>query len=92
MRQIPLPTFYLDAYYYQVQGQLHITRQSYCLFAVWTESGLKVERIERDDDFWKSKMEEKLTKFYNNFFIIIIILFFYNSFIGHLELIILHDV
>lgn len=28
--------------------------------------GLVVERIERDDDFWKKKMESHLVKFYEN--------------------------
>lgn len=55
-------------YYYQVQGQLHITQRKYCLFAVWTSSTeeLYVENIERDEDFWKDKMYTKLRKFYFN--------------------------
>lgn len=27
-------------YYYQVQGQLHITDRKYCYFAVWTPKGI----------------------------------------------------
>lgn len=38
-------------YYYQVQGQLHITGKKYCLFVVWTPHGLSVEKIMRDDEF-----------------------------------------
>lgn len=53
-------------WYYQVQGQLHITKRSKCLFAVWSNenSPLKTEWINRDDEFWKEKMKEKLTSFY----------------------------
>lgn len=51
-------------YHYQVQGQLHVTKRNYCLFAVWTPLGIKVQRIERDDNFWHKEMLEKLTKFY----------------------------
>lgn len=28
-----------DNYYYQVQGQLHITRKMYCYFCIWTPKG-----------------------------------------------------
>ncbi|XP_072745827.1 uncharacterized protein [Anoplolepis gracilipes] len=41
-------------YYFQVQGQLHITQRKYCIFAVWTPFGLKYTFIERDDRFWES--------------------------------------
>lgn len=44
------------AYYFQVQGQLHITQRNYCIFAVWTPFGLKYTFVERDDRFWESKM------------------------------------
>lgn len=51
-------------YYYQVQGQLHITQRDYCIFAIWTPLGLKVETIVRDDIFWNENMEKKLVQFY----------------------------
>ncbi|XP_076280094.1 uncharacterized protein LOC143208964 [Lasioglossum baleicum] len=51
-------------YYYQVQGQLHITGRKYCLFGVWTKKGIKVIRVERDDVFWQLKMEPQLSRFY----------------------------
>ncbi|KAL4720785.1 hypothetical protein ACJJTC_015668 [Scirpophaga incertulas] len=53
-------------WYYQIQGQLHVTKRSKCLFAVWSNenSPLKTEIIKRDDIFWKEKMEKKLTTFY----------------------------
>lgn len=35
------------AYYYQVQGQLHITQRNCCIFAVWTPFGLKYTFVER---------------------------------------------
>lgn len=53
-------------YYYQVQGQLHVTRRRYCVFCLWTPLGMKIEKIQRDDEFWYSEMEEKLKAFYND--------------------------
>ncbi|CAD6223518.1 GSCOCG00011754001-RA-CDS, partial [Cotesia congregata] len=51
-------------YYYQVQGQLHITERNYCLFAIWTPLGLKHIKVLKDDTFWNNKMEIKLTRFF----------------------------
>lgn len=53
-------------YFYQVQGQLHITGREICLFGIWTSSHEKVTvlKIYRDDTFWKEKMESKLVLFY----------------------------
>lgn len=54
-------------WYYQVQGQLHITKRKKCFFVVWCGDGhdqMRVEEIERDDNFWKNEMEPKLLKFY----------------------------
>lgn len=51
-------------YYYQVQGQLHVTGRTFCYFVVWTTKGLVYEKIERDDQFWEREMELKLEKFY----------------------------
>lgn len=53
-------------YYFQMQGQLHVTRRIYCNFIVWTPKGMKIEKIERDDSFWSLKMVDKLTQFYMN--------------------------
>ncbi|XP_039290407.1 uncharacterized protein LOC111056373 [Nilaparvata lugens] len=51
-------------YYYQVQGQLNITNRQWCDFVVFTRKGeLFVERIERDQCFWR-KVLPKLKKFY----------------------------
>lgn len=53
-------------WYYQVQGQLHITKKYICLFAVWTgpDFPLKVVRVAKDDVFWEEKMFPKLSHFY----------------------------
>ena len=50
-------------YFYQVQGQLHITRREICYFVTWTPQGIAVEKIYRDDKFWE-KMFPKLKHFY----------------------------
>ncbi|XP_063215781.1 uncharacterized protein LOC134527223 [Bacillus rossius redtenbacheri] len=54
------------AYFYQVEGQLHISERKYCLFAVWTSERkkIKVMRVEKDDHFWKKEMEPYLTRFF----------------------------
>lgn len=53
-------------WYYQVQGQLHVTQKSKCLFAIWSGENfdIKTEIILKDDRFWQEKMEEKLRLFY----------------------------
>ncbi|KAL5237229.1 hypothetical protein ACI65C_004639 [Semiaphis heraclei] len=51
-------------YFYQVQGQLHISRKMYCYFCVWTPKGLMYEKIQRDDEFWENSMKLKLEHFY----------------------------
>ncbi|XP_053984288.1 uncharacterized protein LOC128879304 [Hylaeus volcanicus] len=53
-------------YYYQVQGQLHITYRQYCLFSLWTPKGVKIIKVSRNDQFWATQMEEKLKKFYED--------------------------
>lgn len=39
-------------------------KKNHCLFALWTPKGLKIERIEKDEEFWAKVMEQKLTDFY----------------------------
>lgn len=50
-------------YFYQVQGQLNITKKRYCIFVVWTPKGILFEKIEKDTGFWESILN-KLRKFY----------------------------
>jgi hypothetical protein len=54
---------------YQIQGQLEITDRKYCYFFVYTRKDYHCELILRDSDFWKSKMIEKLQKFYYSAFL-----------------------
>ena len=64
-------------YYYQVQGQLHVTCRTWCDFVVWTPLGVSpcpstspsytpitIERIYVDEDFWNTKIYPKLVDFY----------------------------
>lgn len=53
-------------WYFQVQGQLNVCQKNYCQFAVWTPKGIKIEKIERDEELWKNMMVEKLKYFYLN--------------------------
>lgn len=54
-------------WFYQIQGQLHITKRNYCLLAVWTGKNIKIktEKVIRNDQFWSENMEKKLLSFYN---------------------------
>ena len=49
-------------YYYQVQGQLHITGRKRCYFVLCTKNFLTFEIIEKDDAFWEQKMKSSLTR------------------------------
>lgn len=51
-------------YFFQVQGQLHVTNRKYCLFVLWTPLGVYSQRIERDIEFWNTKMAQKLKDFF----------------------------
>lgn len=52
--------------YYQVQGQLHITKRKFCYFAIWTPKSMRYVIVERDDEFWKDKMLMKLARFFHH--------------------------
>lgn len=55
-------------WYYQVQGQLHVTNKNRCLFGIWggEKEPMEVIYINRDDQFWKEKMKPKIIDFYHN--------------------------
>lgn len=54
-------------YYYQVQGQLHITKKTLCHCVVYTVPDIKVNEIPADPDFI-TKMLDKLVNFFNDHF------------------------
>ena len=64
-------------YYFQIQGQLHVTCRSWCDFVVWTPLGIPphpssspsytpvtIERIRVDHNVWNTKIYPKLVDFY----------------------------
>ena len=53
-------------YYYQVQGQLALLNLQWCDFVVWTRSGIHVERITFDRDFWSKQCLPQLKSFYTD--------------------------
>jgi len=53
-------------YYYQVQGQLGISKRIWCDFYIWTLQGTSVQRIYFNESFW-SDMLKKLKEFYRQF-------------------------
>lgn len=48
------------AYYYQIMGQLHISRRKLCYFVVHTNNWTNIETIYYNSTFWESKMVYKL--------------------------------
>ncbi|KYM99959.1 hypothetical protein ALC62_09282 [Cyphomyrmex costatus] len=51
-------------YFYQIQGQLNITKREYCVFAIWTPRSMKIVHVNKDNAFWKKKMLPRLICFY----------------------------
>ena len=54
-------------HYFQIQGQLHITGTKYCLYVIHTSISQNITIVLRDDNFWSTKMEPRLVKFYMDF-------------------------
>lgn len=59
-------------YWYQIQGQLHITKRDFCFFVLYAGENepIKVEKIKRDKEFFQSKMLSPLNLFYFNHFLL----------------------
>ena len=51
-------------FFYQIQGQLNITRREYCIFAIWTPKSIKITYVNKDVAFWTNKMLPALLRFY----------------------------
>lgn len=52
-------------WYYQIQGQLHITKKPKCLFGLWLGENIPMRtEIITKDEIWNEVMETKLTRFY----------------------------
>jgi len=53
-------------HYYQIQGQMALSKISWCDFVIYTYRNFTVERIKFNEDCWND-MEPKLTEFYFNY-------------------------
>ncbi|CAI6376417.1 unnamed protein product [Macrosiphum euphorbiae] len=53
-----------DNYFYQIIGQLRISKRDICHFIVYSHNWQHVEIIKYDPQFWIDKMESKLKRFY----------------------------
>ncbi len=51
-------------YYYQIQGQLAITKRDLCYFVVYTFNDMFIEKIVFDKEFFESSMLPQLKDFY----------------------------
>ena len=52
-------------YYCQVQGQMAIGDRPWCDFVIHTKTGLSIERIWFDSQFWNNQLLPKLIEFYD---------------------------
>ena len=50
-------------YYFQVTGQIALTKAEFCDFVVWTEVDIHIERVLLDAALW-TEMKERLAHFY----------------------------
>jgi hypothetical protein len=55
-------------YFYQIQGQFHVTQRQYCYFVFWTPKGILFEKVDRDEQFFANKMQKQLHNFYYNYY------------------------
>lgn len=46
------------SYYYQVQAQLHVLGRNYCDFVMWSQAGIRMERIGRDTDLFTEALRD----------------------------------
>lgn len=53
-------------WYAEIQGELHVCRKKFAYLMVYLGSSeFKIEKIERDDEYWRTKMEATLVYFFN---------------------------
>ena len=50
-------------HYYQVQGQMALSRVSWCDLVIYTHQNFTIQRIEFNEDFWND-IQSKLTEFF----------------------------
>lgn len=60
----PLKLKTSSRYYYQIQGQLHITKRKWCILSIWTPKASHNLNILYNKNFWETKMLPRLTEFY----------------------------
>ncbi|KAJ8669499.1 hypothetical protein QAD02_000758 [Eretmocerus hayati] len=53
-------------HYYQIIGQLEITKRAWCLLVIGTAFDYVTIKVPRDDVFWEQKMRDKLIRLYND--------------------------
>ena len=55
-------------YYFQIQGQMYISRRELCYFVVYTFEDLFIQRIKLDKEYCEHSMIPKLEQFYISYF------------------------
>ena len=54
-------------YYFQIQGQLSITGERWCVFIIYTSKVMSIERISFDPRFWGTWNEGLNNSYFNHF-------------------------
>ncbi|CAH3149112.1 unnamed protein product [Pocillopora meandrina] len=54
------------AYFAQIQGQMAVTKRTWCHFLVYTQKGYHLELIKFNNDYWE-KIKQNLIWFYNKY-------------------------
>ena len=55
-------------YYYQIMGQMKLSKRSHCYFVVYTFEDMFYEKIDLDEEFFMSNMLPKLKEFYDQYY------------------------
>lgn len=57
---------YESHWYIEIQGQLHVTKRQVAFLVIYlNERAHEIVEIERNDEFWKNRMEKELVFFFN---------------------------
>lgn len=54
-------------YYYQVQGQLYISKRRHCYFIVYTFKDMLIQKVVLDNDYCEGSLLPKLSLFYEKY-------------------------
>lgn len=59
---------HISKYYFQIQGQLYISKRKYCYYVIFTFKDQFVQKIELDQQYCEGSLLPKLELFYVQFY------------------------